>query len=159
MTDDRAFFEGLANNNSPVPEEGPEAEFTKAAPAALRNQSMSTEEIGGEDEGQLTIDVYQNAAEVVIESPIAGVEEKDLDIDITSDTVTIRGMRQRERRVRAEDYIYQECYWGRFSRSVVLPTEVDADKSEATIKNGVLTIRLPKLNRLRAKKLSVRKSE
>ena len=96
---------------------------------------------------------------MIIESPIAGVEEKDLDIDITSDTVTIRGKRERERRVRSEDYIYQECYWGRFSRSVVLPTEVDADRAEATIKNGVLTIHLPKLNRLRAKKLSVRKGD
>lgn len=149
--EDREFFEKLTNE----PESN--ADLVKSAPAILHSRQLE-EEIG-EDEGQLTIDVYQNATEVIIESPIAGVEEKDLDIDITSDTVTIRGKRERERRVRSEDYIYQECYWGRFSRSVVLPTEVDADHAEATIKNGVLTIKLPKLNRLKAKKLSVRRGD
>ena len=159
MADDREFFEKLSSADGTETSAEPEsqAELAKAGPVILRDRVV--EEVGGEDEGQLTIDVYQNAAEVIIESPIAGVEEKDLDIDITSDTVTIRGKRERERRVRSEDYIYQECYWGRFSRSVVLPTEVDADRAEATIKNGVLTIHLPKLNRLRAKKLSVRKGD
>ncbi len=158
MTDDRTFFEELADKDAPAHSASePEAELTKASSAMLREREA--EESTREDEGQLTVDVYQTPLEVVVESPIAGVEEKDLDIDITSDTVTIRGKRERERRIREEDYIYQECYWGRFSRSVVLPTEVDADRAEAKIKNGVLTITLPKLNRLKAKKLKVQKGE
>src|SRR5882672_599392 len=121
MTDDRIFFEGLANKNvSTNPMSEPESELAKSGPAMLREREV--EEAMHDDEGQLTIDVYQNATEVIVESPIAGVEEKDLDIDITSDTVSIRGKRERERRVREEDYIYQECYWGKFFRSVVLPT-------------------------------------
>lgn len=115
-----------------------------------------TEDLMGEGEGQLTIDVYQTPAEIVVESPIAGVNPDDLDISITNEGVTIRGKRERIERVREEDYFYQECYWGRFSRSVVLPQEVDAENAEATIKNGVLVIRLPKINRQKSKKLKVR---
>jgi len=160
MNDDRSFFEELANKKEgedPVPPLEGEAAFAKSSAQELRTREL--DEMANDDEGQLTIDVYQTADMVIVESPIAGVEEKDLDIDITSDTVTIRGKRERERRIREEDYIYQECYWGKFSRSVVLPTEVDADRAEATIKNGVLTVKLPKLNRLKAKKLRVQKGE
>ena len=59
-------------------------------------------------------------------------------------------------RVKDEDYFYQECYWGRFARSIVLPQEIDPERAVATIKNGVLTVRLPKLNREKLKKLKVK---
>ena len=109
-----------------------------------------------EPEGQLTIDVYQTPDEIVIESAVAAVAPEDLDINVSGDSVTIRGSRRREREVRDEDYLYQECYWGRFSRSIILPQEVDADGAIATIRNGILKIRLPKLRRERAKKLKVK---
>ena len=106
-------------------------------------------------EGQLTIDVYQTANEIVIESAVAGIRLEDLDIHVTNDSVSIRGHRSREQRVREEDYLYQECYWGRFSRSVILPQEVDPENAKASFKNGILTVRLPKLIRQTAKKLKV----
>jgi len=109
-----------------------------------------------EGEGQLTIDVYQNAEEIIVESPIAGVSPEDLDISVTSDSVTIRGKRQREHSVHKKDYLYQECYWGAFSRSVILPQEVDADKADASMKNGVLRIKIPKLNKQRNQKVKVK---
>ncbi len=109
-----------------------------------------------QDEGQLTIDVYQTDTEIVISSPIAGVKPDDVDIDITSDMVTIRGRRERPEPVTPENYFYQECYWGPFSRAVILPQEIDAAKSEAVLKNGVLTIRLPKIESNTAKKLKVK---
>lgn len=115
-----------------------------------------SEDVFDEGEGQLSIDVYQNPDEIVIEAPIAGVNPDDLDIHITNESVTIRGKRERERTVKEEDYFYQECYWGRFSRSIILPQEVDAEKSEASLKNGILTIRLPKLNRQKSKKVKVK---
>ncbi len=107
-------------------------------------------------EGQLTIDVYQTENDIVIKSTIAGVQPEDLDIEITKDMVTIRGQRQKDEEITQENYYYQECYWGAFSRSVILPTDVDADKAEATLKNGILTLRLPKLEKTRTKKLRVR---
>lgn len=109
-----------------------------------------------ENEGQLTVDIYQTADEIVIQSTVAGVQPEDLDIQITPESVTIRGTRQREEEVRDQDYFYQECYWGKFSRSVILPQEIDAEKAAASLKNGVLTIRLPKLNRQKTKKLKVK---
>lgn len=109
-----------------------------------------------EGEGQLTIDVFQEGNNIIVESPIAGVDPDNLDIDITNESVTIRGKRMRQHRVKEEDYFYQECYWGRFSRSVILPQEIDAENSEASIKNGVLTITLPKINRQKKKKIKVK---
>ncbi len=114
-----------------------------------------SEELADEDEGQLTIDLYQTSDEIILESPIAGVKPEDLDIAITSESVTIKGKREKDKRIKEEDYFYQECYWGRVMRSIILPQEVDAEKSEAAIKNGVLVIKLPKLNRQRSKKIKV----
>src|SRR4030042_2152976 len=78
----------------------------------------------GDSEGQLTIDVYQTDNDIVIKSTIAGVKPEDLDVSINNDMVTIRGDRKSEEKVETENYYYQECYWGTFSRSVILPVEV-----------------------------------
>lgn len=119
--------------------------------------SVSEEEDYSDDaEGQLTIDVYQTDNDVVIKSTIAGVKPEDLDVSINNDMVTIKGERKNEERVSTENYYYQECYWGSFSRSVVLPVEVIADKIEASLKNGILTIRLPKADTTKTKKIQVR---
>ena len=103
--------------------------------------------------------LFQTPDEIIIESPIAGVKPDNLDIAITTESVTIKGKRSHDRKAKDEDYFYQETYWGIFSRSIILPQEVDAEKAEATVKNGVLTIHLPKLNRQRSKKIKVRHSE
>jgi HSP20 family protein len=108
-----------------------------------------------ESEGQLTIDVYQTPTHIVIKSTIAGVKSEDLDITITNDMVTIRGQRQKDEEIKTEDYYYQECYWGTFSRSVILPVDVQADEAEANLKNGILTIRLPKIEKIKTKKIRV----
>lgn len=127
----------------------------------MKNQNNKNEqlkELINESEGQLTIDVYQTPEEIVIESTIAGVEVENLDVEITPELVNIRGERQRQECVPEEDYLYQECYWGRFSRSVILPQEIDPDKSSAELNNGVLKIVLPKINRAKTKKLKIKSS-
>jgi len=97
-----------------------------------------------EEDGQLSIDVYQDASSVYIKSTIAGVEPEDIDISFDNDMITIRGKRSQDKTIREEDYFYQECYWGGFSRSIILPVDVQEDKIKATIRNGILTIELPK---------------
>jgi HSP20 family protein len=127
-------------------------------------QDQDTEEVfsdedtgvGDEQEGQLTVDVFQDDQNIVIQSTIAGVSPDDLDVSITNDMVTIRGERRRQYNVDDEDYFYQECYWGTFSRSIILPVEIDSDRAEAKIKNGVLTIRIPKANTAMTRKLKVK---
>ena len=122
----------------------------KAAP------KKTEREFGGEPEGQLTIDVYQTPTEIVVESAVAGVSPDDLDISVSNESVTIRGERRREDEIKDGDYFYQECYWGRFSRSVILPQEIDLDNASVNFRNGILTVHLPKLNRQKSKKLKVK---
>lgn len=107
-------------------------------------------------EGQLTIDVYQTDNDIIIKSTIAGVKPEDLDVSISNDMITIQGERRRDEDIPEENYYYQECYWGSFSRSVILPVDVIADKIEASMKNGILTIKMLKADNTRTKKIQVR---
>lgn len=118
--------------------------------------SESSDDWMEETEGQLAIDVYQNANDVVVKAPIAGVKAEDIEISINDDVVTVKGQRKQEKEVKNDDYYVQECYWGAFSRSVILPVAVNVDKSNAKLKDGILTVTLPKAKSSRSKKLKVR---
>jgi HSP20 family protein len=132
-------------------EETMETEENEAAPQAAGSQ----EDWLSEYEGQLTIDMYQTKDNVIIKSTIAGVKPEDIDVTIANDMVTIRGERVRDFEASSEDYFYQECYWGSFSRSVVLPVDVDIEQVNADLKDGILTVVLPKAAKAKAKKIRV----
>ena len=117
--------------------------------AARRSESSE------QTEGTLTLDVYKNDGDIVIQSTIAGAMPADIDISILNDMVTIKGNRQPDEQIRSSDYYYQELYWGPFSRSVILPEEVDPEGAKASYKNGILTIRLPTLQKSKTKKLKI----
>jgi len=102
-------------------------------------------------EGQLVIDVYETDNEIVIESAIAGVNPQELDISIENDIVVIKGIRKNPLENEEKKYFYQECYWGPFSREIILPREIDAGKAEAKIKNGILIIKMPKIEKEKKK--------
>lgn len=106
-------------------------------------------------EGQLVVDVYETGGDIVIRTAIAGIKTEDLDISIENDTVVIKGERKESDEQSGKNYFYQECYWGSFSREIILPAEVNAGRAEATMKNGILTIRIPKIER-EMKKISVK---
>ena len=126
--------------------------FEKISPSKEIEEEKETQE-GGE----LAVDVYQTEEEFVVVSTIAGVEPEDLDIEIHNDTVSIRGERKKIEEVPEKDYLYQECFWGPFSRSIVLPEEIDPENAKAVLKNGVLVLRLPKVKKVKAFKLKVEK--
>ncbi|HJN62679.1 MAG TPA: Hsp20/alpha crystallin family protein [Candidatus Paceibacterota bacterium] len=111
------------------------------------------------EEGQLTVDVYQNPDEVVIRTMVAGVRPDTLDIQISRDMVTIRGTRQSSSEDKNDDYLYRELYWGTFSRTILLPTEVDVEEADAVEEHGLLTLRLPKIDKERKTKLRVKSSK
>lgn len=125
----------------------------------LTNEEMPQSEwLGGDyDEGQLSIDVFQTPSSIVVKSTIAGVKPGDIDISINNDMLTIRGKREIQERISEDDYLIKECYWGGFSRSIILPVEVDAEKIEANLDNGVLTVTLPKAKT--AKQISIKVKE
>jgi HSP20 family protein len=95
------------------------------------------------EEGHLTVDVFKSGESLMIQATIAGTEPDDIDISITKDMVTIRGTRTQDEKTKSSDYYHRELYWGSFSRSIILPAEIDPDSAKASIKKGVLTIKLP----------------
>jgi HSP20 family protein len=121
-----------------------------AKPAAAK--AWHDEEPGGE----LAVDVYQTGDAIVIKALIAGVQPNSIDINLTREMITVTGSRQDEKEVDEDNYFQRELYWGSFSRTILLPEEVDVDMAEASEKHGILMVRLPKINKKKETKLKVR---
>lgn len=157
------FFEQLAgvkNENDKL-----EAELVRAnkvsavaeGQEAIVNTKSGFADVGFDDvEGHLLIDVYHDAENITIESVIAGVEPDDLDISITPESVVIKGSRVRKDKIKKDNFLHQECFWGKFSRSIILPQEIDPDGAQASLKDGVLKIILPKVHRGGGKKVKIK---
>jgi HSP20 family protein len=157
--DTKKFFEKLAGINSDDDfnkEVGVEPKTVSKQEEELLTEESSPDEIFEETEGELAVDVYQTPTAFVIESTIAGVNPEDIDIALSPDSITIKGKREKEEKIKAENYIHQECYWGKFSRTIILPQEIDPDKAQATLKNGVLKVTLPKIAKTKVKKIKVK---
>ena len=106
--------------------------------------------------GQLAIDVYQTDTDIVIQAPIAGIKKEDLDISIENDLVTIKGNREKPPEVEEKNYFYQECYWGPFSREIILPDEGDPSRAEASMREGILTLKIPRIEREKKRKIKIK---
>lgn len=133
------------------PQEAPEAIEKPIAAAAV-----ASEEWMADFEGQLNIDMYQTKDNVIIKSTIAGVTPEDIDITVANDMVTIKGSRNKEDSISQEDYFYQECYWGGFTRSVIVPVDIDSEHIEADLKDGILTVIIPKAAKAKTRKVKVK---
>jgi len=107
-------------------------------------------------EGELAVDMYQTSDSIVIRALVAGVSPTDLDISITRDMVTIKGMREEFQEASDDNYYHRELFWGSFSRTLLLPEEVVIDEADAQEKHGLLEIRLPKLDKNRSTQLKVK---
>ncbi|PIR40217.1 MAG: hypothetical protein COV33_00925 [Candidatus Zambryskibacteria bacterium CG10_big_fil_rev_8_21_14_0_10_34_34] len=142
----RSFFDRITGSIS-VPDEI-EEDFSEE-----KNENWVNET---PEEGELNIDVYQNQNEIIIKTMVAGVKPEDLDVSISRDMVTLKGKRENEKTIADDDFFHRELYWGSFSRSIVLPQEIDVDSAEAVEKHGLLIIRLPKLDKNRSTRLKVR---
>lgn len=150
----RSFFERLTGS-TPIIESSPKQSLS--SPLDRTSRAIPPEDFPVQDEeGQLSIDMWQNNNEIIVQTMVGGIKPEDLDVSISHDMVTIRGKRSRNHQVTNSDFFYQELFWGTFSRSIMLPQEVDADGAEASIKHGLLTIRLPKLDKGKVQKLRVK---
>ena len=151
----RSFFEKLTGSNH-----ADEDDEIEEKEIILRGKSKKGEKedwIEEEnDDGQLTVDVYQTANDIVIKTMVAGVKPEDLDISITRDMVTIKGSREESREVSDGDYFTKELYWGSFSRTILLPQEIEVEAAEASEKHGLLIMKLPKVDKGRQTKLKVK---
>lgn len=115
--------------------------------------------LSADTEGQLSIDVYQDEHSIYIVAPIAGVKASDVDISITDEVVTIKGTRTPGHDATDDKHFTQECYWGPFSRSYVLPIAVSSEESKATLKDGLLRIQVPKDAKVRTKIIKVNETK
>ena len=138
-----------------------EANISVNAPSRTKARHLSLdedmEEVDPElEEGELSVDVYQTPTEIIIEAMVAGVKPEDLHLSITRDMVTVKGRRDGNTSVTHDDYFYKELYWGTFTRTILLPHEVEIEEAEAVEKHGLLIIRLPKVDKARQTKLKVK---
>lgn len=158
MKDNRSFFERLTGSVK-MDTDMVDDDIDTKTPSGKSNSQMNTNSSWIDtdpEEGELTVDVYQTPTEIIIKSMVAGVKPEDLDISITRDMVTIKGKRETERTIREEDYYHQELYWGTFSRTVMLPAEIDVEESDAVEKHGLLIIRMPKIDKHKQTRLKVK---
>jgi len=87
---------------------------------------------------------------------VAGVAPEDLDVSISQEMVIIRGSRRESYEADEDDYFHRELYWGAFTRTILLPAEVKSEEAVAELKHGLLTIRLPKIDKQKQTKLRIR---
>jgi HSP20 family protein len=135
----------LSEDEMPAPEEG-------AAPGPV---AVAEEEWEDEPAGQLAVDVYETKEKLVVKGRVAGVNKGDLDVSISDNTLTVKGTLSAGTEDEVENYFLQECYWGEFSRSLVLPVPVKEEEIEAVLKDGVLTISFAKVKQDTVKKIEV----
>jgi len=109
-----------------------------------------------EDEGHLAVDVFQRGDKIIVKSTIAGAKPEDLSVSVSGDILTVSGERRLNDQIDYQDYLYRECYWGKFSRTIILPSSIDEDKVEAGLEDGVLTVILPKSRGSREAKIIVK---
>lgn len=150
--DNEYSFDDLESGSTFAPSRKVVTKRGSAAPEPQPAAALEEEDT----EGELSVDVYQTPTHIVIKAMIAGVKPEDLDVSITRDMVTIRGKRERHTEGGNGEYFFEELYWGSFSRTIVLPQEVDIEDAEAVEKHGLLIIRLPKMDKGRQAKLKVR---
>ena len=144
----RSFFEKLTG--SIRAEENEDAIKKMSVKEDKGNDWMEEEN----EEAELTVDVYQTPTEIIIQTMIAGVKPEDIELTIARDMITIRGKREENRKIEEDNYFAKELYWGAFSRTILLPQEIEPEESEATEKHGLLTIKLQKIDK--DKKTSVK---
>ena len=136
--------------------DSPEPAETRIEPQVAQQEESHDWMEEDNEEGQLTVDVFNTPNEIVIKAIVAGVKPDDLDISITRDMVTVRGKREEQKEVEGEDYFYRELYWGAFSRTILLPQEIEVEDANAQEKHGLLVIRLPKIDKEKQTKLKVK---
>lgn len=170
MTTRRSFFERLSGAptiddpfDDELPTVSPSSMHADTRPGQRGNTNNSTPRSNAifnddqaDNEGQLPVDVHQTPTDIVIRAFVAGVRADELNLSISHDMVEIEGTRAEREHIADQDYFTQELFWGSFSRTILLPQEVDVDASTASAKDGLLTITLPKLDRTRQTKLRVK---
>lgn len=164
MLKKRSFFERLTggirleDETETEPTTQPEKSVAPQKTMTIHPSGESTNIVAEDEpeEGQLTVDVYETPNEIIVQAFVAGVKPEDLTITITRNTVLIRGRREENKTIMHDDYISRELYWGAFSRTIELPVEVEPEAADAIEKHGLLSIKVPKIDKSKKASLKVK---
>ncbi|MEK7088945.1 MAG: Hsp20/alpha crystallin family protein [Patescibacteria group bacterium] len=148
----RSFFDRLTGSISSE-EEYEEVKIMSAKGDKKNSNGWIEEE---NEELELTVDVYQTPTDIILQTMVAGVKPDDLELTIARDMITIRGKREENRNIDEENYFIKELYWGKFSRTILLPQEVEPEEVEATEKHGLLTIKIQKVDKEKRTSIKVK---
>jgi len=148
----RSFFERLTGSVA-VEEEEIEESKKVAVKGEKKGPNWMEEE---NEEAELAVDVYQTANDIVIQTMVAGVKPEDLNLNVARDMVTISGKREEAKNIDEENFFTKELYWGKFSRTISLPQEVEPEEVEATERHGLLTIKIQKVDREKKNTVKIR---
>jgi len=150
-----SFFKKLKNDidsDKKIEEKNPKKKIEEKKVSVQKSKKESQDWL--ETDGQLAIDVYQTKDFFVVQAPVAGIKPDDLDISVENDFLIIKGKREKAEEIQEKDYFYQECYWGSFSRKVSLPENLDSSKIKASLKKGILSVKIPKITK-KSKKITI----
>jgi HSP20 family protein len=155
----RSFFERLTGSTS-VEEENPDSRkeyLMRGVKVNSEDKKTDSNWIEEEnEEAELSIDVYQTPTDIIVQTMVAGVKPEDLEISVSRDMVTIRGEREESRSIDEDNYFTKELYWGKFSRTISLPAEVEPEEVEATEKHGLLTVKIRKVDKEKKSSIKVK---
>jgi len=149
----RSFFERLTGSVSLDEEYEEEKERSVSHKKDKKDNNWIEEE---NEEAELAIDVYETPTDIIVQTMVAGVKPGDLELSIARDMVTISGIREEHRNIDEDNYFAKELYWGKFSRTISLPQEVEPEEVEATEKHGLLTIKLQKVDKDKTSSIKIR---
>ena len=147
----RSFFDRLTGGVR-LEEDEAGSEYDRMGKMVPKDNWMEEEA----EEAQLTVDVYQTPTDIIVQTMAAGVKPEDLQIEIGRDMITIKGRREENKTISEDNYFIQELYWGAFSRTILLPQEVEPEEAEAVEKHGLLIIKLPKIDKTKKANLKVK---
>lgn len=147
----RSFFDRLTGGIHTEEEENEEKNISTKD---KRNDNSWIEEEN--EELELTVDVYQTSTDIILKTMVAGVKPEDLELTIARDTITIKGKREENQNIDEENYFIKELYWGKFSRTILLPQEVEPEEVEATERHGLLTIKIQKVDKEKRNNIKVK---
>ncbi|OIO29629.1 hypothetical protein COX93_00950 [Candidatus Nomurabacteria bacterium CG_4_10_14_0_2_um_filter_30_12] len=148
----RSFFDRLTGGINSE-EKYKEEEKVSASEKEKNGNGWMEEE---NEEMELTVDVYQTPTDILVKTMVAGVKPEDLELTIARDTITIKGKREENENIDEENYFIKELYWGKFSRTILLPKEVEPEEVEATEKHGLLTIKIQKVDKEKRNSIKVK---
>ncbi|HSF14731.1 MAG TPA: Hsp20/alpha crystallin family protein [Vicinamibacteria bacterium] len=105
---------------------------------------------------QPMVDIYDHANEIVLHAELPGMKKEDVHVEVENNMLTLRGERKREEKVEKGEFYRRERVYGAFTRSFSLPATVNPEKIQANYKDGILTVRLPKVEKAKPKQIEIK---